>query len=86
MKEFVASRSIERLPVGVPIPANTDAAVEAEAMRQQHIGSFRAFPASLAFATFLEARLTALKAENPKLIAFYNNLDTRQKDRFDGWT
>jgi Spy/CpxP family protein refolding chaperone len=33
--------------------------------------------------TFLEARLTALKAENPKLIAFYNSLDARQKQKFD---
>src|ERR1700733_7845130 len=36
------------------------------------------FEARLIFAqTFLEARLTALKAENPKLIAFYNSLDAR---------
>jgi hypothetical protein len=33
--------------------------------------------------TFLEARLDALKAENPKLIAFYNTLDAKQKKRFD---
>lgn len=33
--------------------------------------------------TFLEARLEALKAENPKLIAFYNSLDARQKKQFD---
>jgi hypothetical protein len=32
---------------------------------------------------FLETRLTALKAENPKLIAFYNSLDTSQKAKFD---
>jgi hypothetical protein len=42
------------------------------------------FEARLIFAqTFLEARLTALKAENPKLIAFYNSLDARQKEKFD---
>ena len=33
--------------------------------------------------SFLEARLDALKAENPKLIAFYNSLDDKQKHRFD---
>jgi hypothetical protein len=42
------------------------------------------FEARLLFGqTFLEARLTALKAENPKLIAFYNSLDARQKEKFD---
>ncbi len=33
--------------------------------------------------SFLEARLDALKAENPKLIAFYNSLDAKQKKKFD---
>ncbi len=33
--------------------------------------------------SFLEARLAALKAENPKLIAFYNSLDAHQKEKFD---
>ncbi|MGA9092061.1 MAG: Spy/CpxP family protein refolding chaperone, partial [Bradyrhizobium sp.] len=32
---------------------------------------------------FLEARLDALKSENPKLIAFYNSLDAKQKKKFD---
>ena len=32
---------------------------------------------------FLEDRLEAVKAENPKLIAFYNSLDARQKAKFD---
>jgi LTXXQ motif family protein len=42
------------------------------------------FEARLAFSqAFLEARLAALKAENPKLIAFYNSLDARQKEKFD---
>jgi Spy/CpxP family protein refolding chaperone len=42
------------------------------------------FEARLNFGqTFIEARLTALKAENPKLIAFYNGLDARQKEKFD---
>ncbi len=42
------------------------------------------FEARLNFGqTFLEARLTALRAENPKLIAFYNSLDARQKAKFD---
>jgi len=42
------------------------------------------FEARLAFGqAFLEARLAALKAENPKLIAFYNSLDARQKEKFD---
>jgi Spy/CpxP family protein refolding chaperone len=42
------------------------------------------FEARLNFGqTFVEARLTALKAENPKLIAFYNSLDVRQKEKFD---
>lgn len=33
--------------------------------------------------SFLEARLDAMKAENPKLIAFYNSLDDKQKRKFD---
>ncbi len=42
------------------------------------------FEACLAFSqAFLEARLAALKAENPKLIAFYNSLDAKQKKKFD---
>jgi Spy/CpxP family protein refolding chaperone len=42
------------------------------------------FEARLNFGqVFIEARLTALKAENPKLIAFYNSLDARQKKKFD---
>jgi hypothetical protein len=32
---------------------------------------------------FLEDRLEAVKAENPKLIAFYNSLDAEQKVKFD---
>ncbi len=32
---------------------------------------------------FLEDRLEAVKAENPKLIAFYNSLDAEQKIKFD---
>ena len=32
---------------------------------------------------FLEARLDAMKAENPKLLAFYNSLDDKQKRKFD---
>jgi hypothetical protein len=42
------------------------------------------FEARLVFGqSLIEARLTALKAENPKLIAFYNSLDARQKAKFD---
>jgi hypothetical protein len=42
------------------------------------------FEERLAFTqSFLEARLDALKAENPKLIAFYNSLDAKQKKKFD---
>ena len=42
------------------------------------------FEARLNFGqSFLEARLEALKAENPKLIAFYNSLDDKQKKTFD---
>ena len=42
------------------------------------------FEARLAFGqAFVEARLAALKAENPKLIAFYNSLDAKQKEKFD---
>jgi len=42
------------------------------------------FEARLTFGqSFLEARLAALKAENPKLIAFYNSLDAHQKEKFD---
>ena len=32
---------------------------------------------------FLEDRLEAVKAENPKLIAFYNSLDAGQKAKFE---
>jgi hypothetical protein len=35
--------------------------------------------------SLLEARLTASKAENPLLIAFYNSLDARQKAKFDSF-
>jgi LTXXQ motif family protein len=31
----------------------------------------------------LEARVAALKVENPKLLAFYNSLDAKQKKKFD---
>ena len=31
----------------------------------------------------LEARLAALKEENPKLLAFYKSLDADQKEKFD---
>jgi hypothetical protein len=31
----------------------------------------------------MEARLEAMRAENPKLIAFYNTLDNKQKRKFD---
>jgi hypothetical protein len=42
------------------------------------------FEGRLAFSqAFVEMRLAALKAENPKLIAFYNSLDARQKEKFD---
>lgn len=42
------------------------------------------FEARLAFhQAFLEDRLEAVKAENPKLIAFYNSLDAEQKAKFD---
>jgi len=42
------------------------------------------FEARLMFGqSFLEARLAALKSENPKLIAFYNSLDAHQKEKFD---
>jgi hypothetical protein len=32
---------------------------------------------------FLEDRLEAVKAENPKLIAFYNSLNAEQKSKFE---
>jgi Spy/CpxP family protein refolding chaperone len=35
--------------------------------------------------TMLEARLAALKEENPKLIAFYKSLDAGQKEKFDNF-
>jgi hypothetical protein len=42
------------------------------------------FEGRLAFhQAFLEDRLDAVKAENPKLIAFYNSLDAEQKSKFD---
>src|ERR1035438_6231835 len=42
------------------------------------------FEGRLAFGqAFVEMRLAALKAENPKLIAFYNSLDAKQKEKFD---
>jgi len=33
--------------------------------------------------SMLEARVAALKEENPKLLAFYKSLDANQKDKFD---
>ncbi|WP_174556547.1 hypothetical protein [Bradyrhizobium canariense] len=39
------------ISTGRPIPAKTDAALKAEAMLRQHIGIFRSFLASVAFAT-----------------------------------
>ena len=33
--------------------------------------------------SFMESRLEAMRAENPKLIAFYNTLDDKQKRKFD---
>jgi Spy/CpxP family protein refolding chaperone len=33
--------------------------------------------------TMLEARVAALKEENPKLLAFYKSLDADQKEKFD---
>jgi LTXXQ motif family protein len=42
------------------------------------------FEGRLAFSqAFVEMRLAAFKAENPKLIAFYNSLDAKQKEKFD---
>jgi hypothetical protein len=42
------------------------------------------FEGRLAFhQAFLEDRLESLKAENPKLIAFYKSLDADQKMKFD---
>jgi hypothetical protein len=42
------------------------------------------FEGRLAFhQAFLEDRLDSVKAENPKLIAFYNSLDADQKYKFD---
>ncbi|MBB4200346.1 hypothetical protein CCR94_15235 [Rhodoblastus sphagnicola] len=42
------------------------------------------FEGRLAFhQAFLEDRLDAVKAENPKLIDFYNSLDAEQKNKFD---
>ncbi len=42
------------------------------------------FEGRLAFhQAFLEDRLDSVKAENPKLIAFYNSLDAEQKMKFD---
>jgi LTXXQ motif family protein len=35
--------------------------------------------------TMLEARLAALKEENPKLLAFYKSLDAGQKEKFDNF-
>ena len=35
--------------------------------------------------SFLQARLDAMKAENPKLIAFHNSLDADQKRKFDSF-
>jgi len=45
------------------------------------------FEKRLAFRqTILENRLAALKAESPKLLAFYNSLDEKQKVAFDEMT
>jgi len=41
-------------------------------------------PGRLTFRTkMLESRLAAVKAEEPKLLGFYNSLDASQKEKFD---
>ncbi len=35
--------------------------------------------------SFLQAKLDATKAENPKLIAFHNSLNAEQKRKFDSF-
>jgi hypothetical protein len=45
---------------------------------------FSSFETRVVFGqTLMETRLDALKAENPKLIAFYNSLDDKQKAKFE---
>ena len=55
---------------------------ESQALRQS-AGPLHVRGAANFGQSFLEARLEALKAENPKLIAFYNSLDDKQKKTFD---
>lgn len=60
-------------------------AVEAEKTRLcAHKPELTSFAAYLAFLqTLLENRLETVKAENPKLIAFYDSLDVEQKSKFE---
>lgn len=65
-------------------------AVRAKSMADNRAAMCAANPANLTFEKRLEfrqarlqARLDALKAETPKLLAFYNSLDERQKGQFD---
>jgi hypothetical protein len=65
-------------------------AVRAKSMADHRAVLCAAKPAEMSFEKRLEfrqarlqARLDALKAETPKLLAFYNSLDERQKGQFD---
>ncbi|MCW2285704.1 Spy/CpxP family protein refolding chaperone [Rhodoblastus acidophilus] len=65
-------------------------AVRAKSVTDNRAAVCAANPANLSFEKRLEfrqarlqARLDALKAETPKLLAFYNSLDERQKGQFE---
>lgn len=66
------------------VDARTKAVDDAKATLCATKPDLSTFESRLAFhQNMLEARLAALKAENPKLLAFYNSLDAAQKQKFD---
>ena len=66
------------------VDARTKAVDDAKATICATKPDLSTFESRLSFhQNMLEARLAALKVENPKLLAFYNSLDANQKGKFD---
>jgi hypothetical protein len=66
------------------VDARTKAVDDVKAMLCSTKPDLSTFETRLTFhQSMLEARLAALKEENPKLLAFYKSLDAAQKEKFD---
>jgi hypothetical protein len=66
------------------VDARTKAVDDAKATLCATKPDLSTFESRLTFhQNMLEARLAALKVENPKLLAFYQSLDADQKEKFD---